>query len=391
MKTLALWTTIIVFLPLSCLGQFRLDWNAWVDLELSEAQANSHYFYNQIHKNHLDWRLGFSDINLVATTQLDSSWNFQVRAQLKRNAGQELSSFFMPAAFLQYQPKKQSWRMAVGRFIIPFGSFTERQHPKDRTFINIPLAYSFYQNIASQIGFVEDLGETKTEIDEEVLWGSTMIYYGGYMQGLRFDWDIDEADKWSWSFAIGNSAPNILEKPFADENLGISTRLQYRPAYFWEQGLSFGTGSFGQRSSLYNQLPSQPTQWSLGTDWRTGIGFWEMTGEVIAAWYNTPVFDRDTGDFESGSVGLNSLAFHTQLRYETPFISGLYLAYRFDLMTFSKLDERHWDQQISTHNLGLGYKFNRFLLARINYLFMDKADRPAWEQNTFRSTLTLHF
>ncbi|NRB50531.1 MAG: hypothetical protein HRU41_22875 [Saprospiraceae bacterium] len=391
MKTLALWTILLAFLPMGLAAQFRLDWNAWVDLELSEAQANSHYFYNQIHKDHLGWRLGFSDINLVTTAQLDSSWTVQVRAQLKRNAGQALNEFLLPAAFIQYQPRQQSWRLALGRFITPFGSFTERQHPKDRTFINIPLAYSFYQNIAAQIGFATDLGETKTEIDETVLWGTTMVYYGGYTQGLRFDWDIDEDDQWIWSLAIGNSAPNILDQAFNTENWGISTRLQYRPAYFWEQGLSFGSGSFVQNSSLFNRLPSNPQQWLLGTDWRTGIGFWELTGELISAWYRSPIYDRNTSDFEQEEVRLNSLAFSSQIRYETPFLSGLYLAYRFDIMTFSKVEDQRWDEQVTAHNLGLGYKLNRFLLLRLNYLLMDKSDRPVWEQNTFRSTLTLHF
>lgn len=390
-KTLALWIALSLCLPLGLMAQMRLEWNAWVDLELSKAQANSHYFYNQIHKNHLDWRLGFSDINLVATTQLDSNWVFQVRGQLKRDAGQDLSTFLMPAAFLQYQPKRQAWRLALGRFITPFGSFTERQHPKDRTFINIPLAYSFYQNIAAQIGYVEDLGETKTEIDKMVLWGSTMVYYGGYMQGLKFDWDIDQADRWIWSLAFGNSSPNILDRPFASKNWGVSTRLQYRPAFFWEQGLSLSTGTFVQRTSLFDQLPSLPKQWLVGTDWRTGIGFWELTGELIAAGYRAPVFHRDSATFGATEVELNSMAFSTQLRYETPFISGLYLAYRFDFIRFSNIENSQWDSRVEAHNFGLGYKINRFLLLRANYLLQHKTDRPNWEQDTFRSTLTLHF
>lgn len=391
MKTLALWITISLFFPLSLLAQLRLDWNAWVDVELSKAQANSHYFYNQIHKSQLDWRFGFSDINLVATTQLDSNWVFQVRGQLKRDAGQNLNSFLMPAAFLQYQPKRQSWRLALGRFITPFGSFTERQHPKDRTFINIPLAYSLYQNVAAQLGYVDDLGETRTEIDDMVFWGSTMVYYGGYTQGLKFDWDIDEADRWIWSLAFGNSSPNILDSPLATENWGITTRLRYQPAFFWEQGLSLSTGTFVRRTSLFDQLPSYPRQWLMGADWRTGIGFWELTGELIGAWYRAPIFDRDAATFGANEVEFSSMAFSTQLRYETPFISGLYLAYRFDFISFSDLEDSQWDSRVEAHNFGMGYKINRFLLLRTNYLLMYKADRPNWEQNTFRSTLTLHF
>ncbi len=383
---------LISILPMACLAQVTLEWNAWLDTELSQGQMSSHFYYNQIHRDKTDWRVGVSDINLMTELKLTPAWSINIRGQLDRNQGLALEQFRMPLANITYSPEKQNWSLALGRFITPFASFAEKQHSKDRVFVNLPLSFSHYVNISSQVGFAEQLGERPYIIDEEADWGTTMLYYGAYSNGLRWDWSI-VPDKVDWSLALTSSAVNIFTKPFDFDNWGVVTKLKFQPTYFWQQQVSFSRGTFVQSSSFSERIEIPFAQTLLGTDFVLGYGFWELTGEVIGAFYDVPQYisteDRFAGYEEAA---LRSTYLGLNLKYETPFLSGLYLAYGIEQLSFGELDiNTKWDNKVVRHNFGAGYKITDFLLLRSNYMLQSVENHPVWEQNTWRTTLTIFY
>lgn len=393
---------IVIFLcfPLTSICQVSLAVNAWGDLEVSNGEMTSHYFYNEIHANFADWRVSPSDINLLTTTQINPILSLNVRAQLTRDKGAQFKQFLLPLANIEYAPLEEDWTLKIGRFITPFGKFAEQQLPKDRVFINRPLVFSYYNNISPKVGFAEQMGEEKFQVDEAVVWGGTMLYYGGYSNGAKFDWSIIP-DKVEWTAALTTTSPNVLDNNLNFSNWGLVTKVKFIPKYFWEQQVSISHGTFLQTSELDDRRNATNsnsfTQTMIGTDATFGIGFWEITGEIIGAMYNIPVYNSMEQEFTSENINLSSLAAYLHVKYELPFISGMYLAYGIDHLSFGEFENTStytstkWDDNVIRHNFGIGYKITEFLLLRTNYMIQNVENHPVWEQNTWRTTLTIHY
>ena len=382
--------------PILGIGQFSIEWNAWADAEVSYGQETSHYFYNSIHVTEKDWRLGISDLNVLAKTTLTPSLSVNLRARLQREQGKELSVFKLPLANITFAPPTQNWSVAVGRFITPFGNFAARQHPKDRELINVPLSNAYYTNVSPKVGFVERMGEEPFPLDGVVEWGSPLLYTGGYSNGIRWDWD-GIPDKLHVAVALTNGTPNILHDVGDFSNVAVMGKLRYRPVYFWEQQVSMSYGTFQMESEANTTADPQIRQFLIGTDAQVGYKFWEFTGEVIYASYDVPTFIPGLSLFSDENLNLSTTSLLVRAKYEFPFLSGAYAAGTVEHLSFGKLEENgpfelsHWDDDVWRFNLGIGYKLNTFLLFRANYLWQEVDNFPLWAQNTFRSTLTIFY
>ncbi len=77
----------------SSFAQPTFKFNALVDLELSKAGAQSHYYYNEIDKYHTDLRFGATQINLIGQLAFGPQWSFNARLLLERDKGLELEKF----------------------------------------------------------------------------------------------------------------------------------------------------------------------------------------------------------------------------------------------------------------------------------------------------------
>lgn len=404
MKTyLILFCSLFLF-SISCFGQASLHVNGWVDLEAYKGEKTSRFYYNELGgggDSKTDLKSEIRNINLLVEAKLNSELSLNVRGLLNRNQVATLDDFLLPLANISYRPEEKNWGLTVGRFVTPFGDFSKKQHSKDRTFINLPLAYSSYVNISPKVGFVNNLGERNPDpnqigvvIDGVPQWGSTLLYYGAYTNGVLLDYEL-VPDKLDWSIAFTNSAPSILADVLDFDNWGIATQLQFQPNYFWKQGISFSHGSFWEDSSVREQLADATNmkQTLLGTDITLGSGFWEFTGELMGSWYTIPEYNVEAPASTNEDINLSSISGYLNIRYELPFLSGFYTAYGIDFLSFSDLDnsDSKWDNNVFRHNFGVGYKITNFLLFRTNYMLQEVANKPVWEVNTWRSTLTVYF
>ena len=382
-------------------AQVVYKFNALADIELSKGGEKSHYYYNEIDENNIDYRFGFNQLNLIGQMVPDSNWTFNARLLLERDKGQNLNKFSTPQLNIQWVSNKRKIGFTLGFFVNPFGSFNEKQLSTKRNFIGLPLAYSYYTNISSVIGYLPDMGDvTKVLIDDEVQWGSTNLYYGGYTAGAMFSWNI-KPSKVTWKIAIVNGASNKMERFSKPLNLGIISRLKLQPTYFWEQGISVSHGSFMKISEVSTQLDQLGmfTQTLVGTDFKLGKGFFELSGELIGAFYQVPLFNSDNKTFESRTVSdaltISNISAYLDIKYEFPKIPGSYAAYRIDHLRFGKIDSgnaQHWDNNIVRHSLAVGYHINQNILARIAVSTQQVNNKP-WnkKQGTFRVVITAHF
>ena len=371
-------------------AQISIGWNAWANVELSKGDVDSHFFYNQIHSDYKDWRLGVNELNLMAGIELSSTISLNIRGQLARDRGAALNLFQLPLANLQITPKDSTWSFKIGRFVSPFGRFAEQQHPQDQLFINFPLSFSYYLNVAPQLGYAAMMGEQKFSLDSSVVWGSPMLYYWVYSNGLRVDKELANGYG-RWTIALTNGTPNWDHQPFSFSNFALIAQIKLQPKYFWEQQFSLSYGSFNQASSLMPDLPLR--QLLLGTDFVLGYGFWEFSGEAIWGQYRVPEYFPENQNFSDQAQTLYHSTFAVNVKYEPPFLSGAYLASGLEYFAFFDAPDNQgqWDNNVIRLNLAAGYKITDFLLFRLNYLTQRVENNTMWRQDTWRAMLTVYY
>ena len=193
------------------------------------------------------------------------------------------------------------------------------------------------------------------------------------------------------------------------ENFAGIVRLGFQPAIFWQQGISISHGSFMQQQqdtiySYYDDF-TEFTQTVIGTDLVLGYSYLELSGEFFYSMWNVPHFDGT--DFirdyygKAKAFSLANYAAYVDLRYEPPFISGSYIAVRYDILRFLDSDDlknvhnmnyNPWGNNVTRYQVALGYKFSEPVLLKLSYMDQ-KTDNLETdpEDYVYRAILTVSF
>ncbi len=375
-------------------AQVKLEVNGSFEMELSKGGEKSHFYYNGIHSKHKDWRISPAEANLLGNVIFNEQWSLNSRIVLRRNDGTTFNKFSIALLNFLWISENRKIEIAVGRFINPFGSFNQDQLPKDRTFIDVPLTYGFYTNMSKQVGFLQGQQWNTILVDNRIDWGSTNSYYGGYSDGIKLLWNI-KPDVSFLEIAIVNGANMNNELNLMPFNLGITGRYSIRHSSSLENGFSFSSGNFLKKNGLTAEISSlhKYTQTMLGVDFKYGKGFFEIRGELNGSIYNSPfIISADNININDvkESKSLMCLAGNIDLRYEPPFLTGSYIAYRLEGIYFGKENGIAWDENVNRHSIGIGYKINRFLLLRSSFSYQSVRNHE-WNQTAFRTGFTAHF
>lgn len=377
-------------------GEAQLELNASASFELSRGGEKSHYYYNEIHEQYRNWRFGLAQANLMAHWRFAPGWGLQGRLLLERRLGQRPEQLQAPQLNLQWAPGEGAVRFTLGRFIHPFGAFNGRQLPTERDFIARPLPYSYYVNISEKAGFFPDMGDAvKTHADGAVQWGSTLLHYGGYATGLKLNWELRPQKAWL-DAALVNGAANI-GKPFTRPlRWGVASRLSVQPGHWWKQGFSLACGTFMEKADINAGLEKLRAfrQALIGTDFRFGRGYFELSGEMMIAVYRAPLYMPKEETFTTKNLNLRSFAGYAAVKYNLPFLGGAYLAYRLETLRFGHIPDetQKWDKDVLRHSLAAGYRVNAFLLVQTSVSVQRVKDRP-WSrhQEVFRLMATAFY
>ena len=402
---------VMVFFPVLVWCQVELEWNTYLDLELTKAGSASHYFFNEIHRNYTDWKLDVSQANVVTKLKFSEHWhlNFHLmwRREIGRKAGlfKELGryKFRMPQLNLQWLSKDHQNSLALGRFVIPFGLYYQQQLFADRTFVNSPLAYSYYINISNHIGLVEGLGDrTRLVVAGRPRWGAPYMYSLGYRTGLK--WEHGQEGATTWTLAVVNGSGNLYSEDTVDPlQYGLVGRIIFQPAYFVKFGFSISHATFLNRSE-YSVLLGRLRRYRqslFGAHYKLGKGHFEASGELLLAAYKVPHFLPDEDSFLriDGKLERRLLSYsgYFDWKYEPPFLPGCFFAYRLEFLTFGNVEDNTgasaaWDNNVWRHVLAIGYKITEFASLKGSISTQSTATYQ-WEndQRTLRVMLSLFF
>ncbi len=383
-------------------AQLQLELGGSATIEWVNGADDSHFYYNEVHPEKRDGQLSVRELNLLTGVKFSTQFSVHTRILLRQELGNKLDNFQISQAILKWVSKNNTYQISIGRFINPFGRFYQRLLPRDRLFIINPLPYGYYTNISETVGFSSGLHEPNTlNVGNHRDWGLPISYYEGYTNGIKGRWHF-WPDTAFVDVAIVHAAPitsSGISNPIYPT---LITRVEIHPFFPWRQGFSFSTGSFLQRAPINSSVTNLSSfrQTLLGTDFSLGYAYFELSGELIHAWFQVPEFDQTSESFIGPANNpnrntLRSLSGYATLKWEMPFWVGSYLAYRYSGMRFSDTvllsgEKRAWDDHVYRHSIGWGYQISRFLLIKM-VLTAQNVQNKNWELNTFHSSLTIHF
>jgi hypothetical protein len=395
---------IIVILPVISLAQ--LEFSGSLDLEVSKGGNDSRWITNEINFQYRNLHLAINQLNFFASAQVTDAFFVDTRIQFDTWGTGKLNDPRVSLAVLTYEPEESSIRFSIGRYVSPFGLYPQRVLAADNSFNHAPLGYVYFINISDVFGYWPGAGEGDVYGGEGDP-GLTTIYFGGYNTGALFSWVV-VPEVFSIDLAIANAALASQVNYTNLENFAGILRLGFQPAIFWQQGISVSHGSFMQQQdtvySYYDDFTSF-TQTVVGTDLVLGYSYFELSGEFFYSMWSVPFFDGT--DFMRDYYGkaeaftLANYAAYLDLRNEPPFISGSYIAVRYDMLRFldsddlknvDDVDYNPWDNNVSRYSVALGYKFAEPVLLKLSYMDQktENLDKDP-DDYVYRAILTVSF
>jgi len=280
--------------------------------------------------------------------------------------------------------------VSLGRIMTPFGTFSKRQLPSENPLIGQPLFFSYAQNVSPLTGYINPqiAYPSGNQYDSRL----TTIYTCGYYTGVS---------------ASGYFLNNVLEYDVAlmnaplssatgdyniDKGLAFHGRAAFHPAIWGTIGISYATGSYMQSSPNSQEYEQEYTslsnfdQSTYGVDLLLSYLYFEINAEYIMNRFDapyilyTPANQYDNGYGNGLSRTLDSYEYLIDAKFEAPFFPGLYLALRYNILTFNNIiDPRAgyssyyntitvpWDRNVVRSAIGIGYKPDRSVLIKLGY------------------------
>lgn len=393
------------FLSITSTAQIGVQWAANVDLELSKAGESSSYIRNEINSQATDWSFdvariqGQLDFIFSKRLSLHSHFLLQRRAGFRNGVFQNVDNYTLKVAqlALDWTNEKRNVQVLLGRIQNPFGYWYKRQSFKDRAILSAPLMYSYFINVSPQLGFVPSLGEENEVLvngSREV--GISNLYNRGYRNGFAVLLGKETDLQFTLSAYNGNAGSRkTTTNPFL---WNVVTKLTYPINYTLKVGVSYLHGTFLKDNSV-NINDFRQSIYSLNLVYSQQ--YWSIESELFLSNYRTPVYDLDNDTFVESNeniqeISLNNLSYYSTFKYEPPWLSGAFFAYRFDALLFGEdptsLQIRDWDDDVIRHSFGAGYKILRDLSIRLSYSTQQVDDGVDMDQQqTFRTVLSYGF
>jgi hypothetical protein len=384
--------------------------NGTIDAGVSSGGSDSQFISNGIAQEYRYLHFSIPQINLLLFAPINDDFFFEGRLQSDTWYDGELSYPRFTLANITYAPIDGKHSFSAGRFISPFGFYPTRALTIDRTFMELPLNYSYYVSMSDVYGFWDNARYGDGYSYSEGL--MTSVYFGGYSTGLRWDWEIQE-NKLRLQSALTTVALSSTRDYSNLGNAALTSRMIYNPSIQWQWGISASHGSFmhfedGENGSLRDDAPLEQYRQSLvGLDLKYGLGFWEIIGEVIYTHWKVPMYISNPGSSEytlgfqyDGSEPttsyFSSIGGNLDIKFEPPFFTGSYFAVRLDRLNFieehpiqtNAYGTEDWDKDKFRISFAAGYKLAHNIEVKLLASEQTPFDTSLY---TFRMMLTAFF
>ncbi|MEX0722216.1 MAG: hypothetical protein WD059_16170 [Balneolaceae bacterium] len=387
----------------STLAIAQIELNGSLDAGISSGGENSAFISNGIEHEYHFLHFSIPQVNLLLFAPINDNFYFEGRLQSDTWGTGTLGYPRFTLANITYTSSDNNHSLSTGRFISPFGFYPSRNLTIDRTFTDFPLSYSYYLNMSDLHGYWP---AARYENDYSYDGGlMTSVYFGGYATGLRWDWEVQE-NQLHLQTAVTTVAPGSSRNYTNLGNAAVMSRLIYKPNIEWQFGISVSHGSFMHSDSTANGVIRQDTplekyrQSLAGFDFKYGLGFWEIVGEAIFSNWRVPKYVNESYLYSGNSPNtyhLSNFGTNVDIKFEPPFFTGSYLAFRFDHLNFleedpnteaNMYDSQDWDKDLLRLSAAFGYKLARN--AEVKLLVSDQTPFN-FSQYAFKAMITAFF
>ncbi len=375
-------------LMLPVMSRAQLQFTGEAAFELSLGGTNSNFIFNEIPNEFRFAHLAINQFNLFVFAPISEEWSLNARVQFDIWGGGRLNPPRITLAAALWQPKESPISVSIGRFVSPFGLYAKRQLQSDNLFASAPLAYGYFVNMSDRRGLWPAAGQSGIYGTTDDV-GLSTVYFGGYATGASLNW-ILIPDALNVEIAVANAALSSQADYTNLANVAAIARIGFQPAIFWQQGISACYGSFMQADPVNNLVRGanpfeQYRQLLIGTDAIFAYSFFELSGELIYSQWTAPRFTAATGfitalDDASKLVeySVSNLSGYVDLKFEPPFLTGTYLAVRYERLLFlpyrdarTNTDNLGWDNSVTRLSAALAVKFSKAVQAKL--AFSDQA------------------
>jgi hypothetical protein len=302
--------------------------------------------------------------------------HFETRWDRGFDAGaRDDGEFRVDEAFLRWRPLGDArLQVQAGKFATVFGNWVERHPFFDNAFLDAPLPYNRMTALNDRTAPGPAAISARRQLPDNkpawlpVIWGpsyGTGFAIFGAIGGFDYALELKNA-----SLASRPDAWSPWQEYFDYPTL--TGRLGWRPSATWAFGLSASRGSY----LLDEAAPALPPgegrddfmQTVLGTDARWAWRQFQVSGEVIAARFETPF----AGD-------LDVLSYYVEGRWKVS--PALFVAARWGQQFFSDLAGRGWDRDALRAEVGVGVKITPDILFKAQYSHTHESGGGAQGEN----------
>ena len=364
----------------------QIHWWGITDFEIRKGGKDSEMDKNGLPNNFFQFNL--QQINLFLSADINPTISFTAKLANDPLKALDYRTMEMQLAYITFsQLGGDALSISVGRILTPFGTFAKRQLAPDNPFLGQPLFISYTQNVSSQTGLLNPSSTAPASTS----YGGRLatIYNGGYFTGVEATGSLFSGI-WEYDIACMNGPLSSVNGDFnVDNGLSFHGRTAVHPAIWATIGASYAAGSFMQSSAVSQYFEQHHTavnsfaQSTYGIDLLLSYLYVELNCEFIKNRFEAPYItyrkhiSMITGYLVGISRPLDSQEFLIDLKLEDPFYPGLYLAARYNPLTFNTIldpqaissDGNHvrWDANVVRSALAVGYKPDRDVLIKLGY------------------------
>lgn len=378
-NTLTFAILLLVHLISAKTAHAQIQINGSADFEVQAGGEDSRFIINQIPSNYNKPNFAVTELNAFILAPITETFFVNGRIQMDTWGNGDLNTPRIALLNLTWDNVDKSYTIKLGRFISPFGFYSNRQLSVDRIFNTHPLGYSYFTNISSTRGFWPQAGNSPLEYREGDV-GLSTLYFAGYTTGIGTEWTISE-NTLILEAALTTGTPMVQTERTSLSNLALIARLQYNPSIYWNQGFSLSYGNFMDADPINENVRENNSfgkykQFLSGTDFTLGFTYFEIIGEMIYSRWNLPQFTNvafTTQGNELVEYTLSNFSSNLDIKYEPPIFTGSYFALRGEQIYFFEADDPNstntikWDEDTYRLSLAFGYKITHNIVAKASF------------------------
>lgn len=404
MKNKLIWFCFLIFLfsgwsrPLTA----QIQLGGLADFEFRIAGDDSSPYINQTPGSKFSIYTPY--VRLFMSGNVSDKWFVSSVLQADHYEGKALSTPFFSVLNLNYAPNAESDLLfTMGRFITPYGAYSERVLSADNPFVHLPLTHASGLPISKKLGFLSSVNYDPALIakvygEEEK--GLNMVYQRMYTQGIMISGTIGEQEWLGYQGGL-TLAPASSHLEYGEyDQPAITGRITFKPFIWSTLGLNYSAGSFLKNMTANDTLlvydRSSYKQELFGLDLALSYWYYSLLIEYHQSTWKAPYYDPQTSTSLNRRTGKASISHYSaEAKVNLPFLVGAYIATRYERLQSGDIRVYVKDVSDTTYTwtydrdrieFAAGYKLDKNLLFKASYLYSDDSG-PDLDDNV----LTLQF